>query len=114
MSLSTIKERLEPAKPISAQLIPVAESGIAIAKGIVAVSKSVEGDDDKSLEKYKPQITSLIFDAQQLVTKANLILQQSGTAASGPATPPTPTKTSNSAAVRYSSLFARVTLTYCK
>ncbi|KAI0683167.1 hypothetical protein BC835DRAFT_1473001 [Cytidiella melzeri] len=98
LSLTTIHERLDPSKPISAQLLPIMESAVAIAKGIVAVSKSSQSTDDNALDKYKPQITTLISNAQQLVTKANLILQQPGTVGSGPATPPTPAQSSSSAA----------------
>jgi hypothetical protein len=99
MSLSNIKDSLDASKPISSQLLPVVDSGIMIAKGIDAVSKSVAGEDDNALEKYKPEITAMVSNAQQLVTKVNLILQQPGTVGSGPATPPTPQKTSDSAAV---------------
>ncbi|KAI0804810.1 hypothetical protein BC629DRAFT_1580916 [Irpex lacteus] len=98
LSLSTIKDRLDPSKPVSAQLIPIMETALTVAKGIMAVSKSAQGSEDTSLDKYKPQITTLITDSQQLVTKTNLILQQPGTVGAGPATPPTPAETSSSAA----------------
>ncbi|KAI0804724.1 hypothetical protein BC629DRAFT_1590958 [Irpex lacteus] len=97
-SLSTIKDRLDPSKPVSAQLIPIMETALTVAKGIMAVAKSAEGAEDTSLDKYKPQIATVVSDSQQLVTKANLILQQPGTVGAGPATPPTPAQTSSSAA----------------
>ncbi|KAI0086014.1 hypothetical protein BDY19DRAFT_895518 [Irpex rosettiformis] len=97
ISLSTIKDRLDPSKPISSQLLPIMETAVTVAKGIMAVSKSAQGADDTALDKYKPQITTLITDTQQLVTKSNLILQQPGTVGSGPATPPTPAESSSSA-----------------
>lgn len=76
------------------------ETALTVAKGIMAVAKSAQGSEDTSLDKYKPQIATLITDSQQLVTKTNLILQQPGTVGAGPATPPTPAETSSSAAVR--------------
>ncbi|KAK7694431.1 hypothetical protein QCA50_001617 [Cerrena zonata] len=97
ISLSTIKDRLDPTKPISAQLLPIMEEAVTIAKGIMAVAKSAQGSEDTSLDKYKPQITALITNVQQLVTKINLILQQPGTVGAGPATPPTPAEVSSSA-----------------
>ncbi|KAI0701082.1 hypothetical protein BC835DRAFT_1265443, partial [Cytidiella melzeri] len=98
ISLSTIKDRLDPSKPVSAQLLPILESAVTIAKGIMAISRSAQGADDTALEKYKPKIATLVSDAQQLVQKVNLILQQPGTVATGPATPPTPIQNTNNAA----------------
>ena len=99
MSLSTIKDRLDASKPISSQLIPIMETALSVSTAILSVAKSAQGANDAALEKYKPQVATVLSDTQQLVTKANLILQQPGAVGSGPATPPTPPSTSNSAAV---------------
>lgn len=99
MSLSTIKDRLDASKPISSQLIPIMETALSVSTAILTVAKSAQGSNDSALEKYKPQVATVVSDTQQLVTKANLILQQPGTVGSGPATPPTPPSSSNSAAV---------------
>lgn len=40
VGLSTIKDRLEPSKPISSQLMPIMDEALNIAKGIMAVAKS--------------------------------------------------------------------------
>ncbi|KAI0804789.1 hypothetical protein BC629DRAFT_1591020 [Irpex lacteus] len=98
LSLSTIKDRLDPSKPISAQLIPIMDNAVTLVKGIMAVVKSARGSKDAALDKYKPQVASLVTDCQQLVMRTNLILQQPGTVGSGPGTPPTPAETSSSAA----------------
>ncbi|KAI0701085.1 hypothetical protein BC835DRAFT_1442546 [Cytidiella melzeri] len=98
ITLSTIKDRLDPSKPVSAQLLPILESAMSIAKGIMVISRSVQSADDTALEKYKPKIATLVSDAQQLVQKVNFILQQPGTVATGPATPPTPIQNTNQAA----------------
>ncbi len=105
LSLSTIKDRLDPSKPISAQLIPIMDNAVTLVKGIMAVVKSARGSKDAALDKYKPQVASLVTDCQQLVMRTNLILQQPGTVGSGPGTPPTPAETSSSAAVRFLLLF---------
>ncbi|KAI0339038.1 hypothetical protein BDW22DRAFT_1361941 [Trametopsis cervina] len=99
MSLQTTIDRLDKTKPISAELLPIVESAVAIAKGIVDVAKSASSSEDSALDPYKPKITTLIANAQQMVTKVNSILSQSGSVGTGPATPPTPEKVSPGAAV---------------
>ncbi|KAL0572737.1 hypothetical protein V5O48_009237 [Marasmius crinis-equi] len=93
MNCETIKERLDTNKPISAELLPLIDAAVTTVKGIIQIAGSAQAADDKACDKYKPQIERLITSLQQLVTKANLALQQPGMSATGPATPPTPSKT---------------------
>lgn len=99
-SLAAMKNRLNPVKPISAQLLPIVDSAISIANGITTISESSRAVDGQLLDVYKPQIADLVAAMQELVIIIDLILQQPGSIAAGPATPPTPIQPSSDTVVR--------------
>ncbi|KAF7340560.1 hypothetical protein MSAN_02127500 [Mycena sanguinolenta] len=80
-TLNSQKGQLAAGKPISTQLSTCIDKGLAILAEVIRW----------------PPTDQLITDLQGLVTTANLILQQPGTTATGPATPPTPASSSTSA-----------------
>ncbi|KAK7054715.1 hypothetical protein VNI00_003178 [Paramarasmius palmivorus] len=83
-------------KPISGELLPIMDTAVSTISSIIQVANSARASDAGALDKFKPTIEQSITSLQQLVTKANLVLQQTGATATGPATPPTPSKAETS------------------
>ena len=78
--------RLDKTKPISSELLPILEQAIRVAKNINATAMTVESGDDRALNKHKSAVNKMIKDLQGIVTRCNLILQQTGNIATGPGT----------------------------
>ena len=80
-------DRLDKRKPISSELLPIMEQAIGITKGVNRVARTIESDDDGAFKKHKGVVKKMIKDLQGIVTRCNLILQQTGNIATGPGTP---------------------------
>lgn len=65
-------------------------TAIHILDRIIEVGRSVRAGDDKALRDKVAETDRLIAGVQCLVVSCNLMLQQSGPPAMGPATPATP------------------------
>ncbi|KAF7340576.1 hypothetical protein MSAN_02129100 [Mycena sanguinolenta] len=96
-TLNSQKGQLAAGKPISTQLSTYIDKGLAILTEVNRVAGSVASANANALADQVAPTDQLITDLQGLVTTANLILQQPGTTATGPATPPTPASSSTSA-----------------
>ncbi|KAH7884865.1 hypothetical protein F5I97DRAFT_1511093 [Phlebopus sp. FC_14] len=86
-SLERVRERLDKSKPISSKLLPITDKALQIAKNVNAVARTVQSNNDRVLDAYRPKIKKLIQELEGIVTQCNLILQQPGNVATGPATP---------------------------
>lgn len=86
-SLERMKDRLDKTKPISSALLPIVEQAVHITKKVNATAGTIESHDDKALNKHKSAVNKMIKDLQGIVTRCNLILQQTGNIATGPGTP---------------------------
>lgn len=101
-SLESSQTRLtgSKGKSITDQLMPLITSALDIIKTIEKIAASADSSNDNALDTYAKQVDGLVQQATTVVSRCNLILQQAGNKAAGPATPPTPPTTSTSAAVR--------------
>ncbi|KAF7340559.1 hypothetical protein MSAN_02127400 [Mycena sanguinolenta] len=97
-TLNSQKGQLAAGKPISSQLSTYIDKGLAILAEVIRVAGSVASANANALADQVAPTDKLITDLQGLVTTANLVLQQPGTTATGPATPPTPATASTGAA----------------
>ncbi|KAG9043595.1 hypothetical protein FS837_009341 [Tulasnella sp. UAMH 9824] len=98
-SLEKMKSRLDPTKPISVNLDVYIGTAIEVISSIIDTAKS-PGGSPTALDAQKPKVEKLISDLQQLVTSTNLLLQQTGAAPVGPATPPAPQGEMSSSTVK--------------
>ncbi|KAF8132685.1 hypothetical protein K438DRAFT_1998460 [Mycena galopus ATCC 62051] len=89
-TLTSQKTQLDASKPISQQLAPLITQGLTIVDTICQTSGSVASANDGALASQVGPTNELISKMTGLLTSVNLILQQTGAAANGPATPPTP------------------------
>ncbi|KAJ7450631.1 hypothetical protein FB451DRAFT_1527301 [Mycena latifolia] len=89
-TLNSQKSDLDASKPISQQLGPYIDQGLKIIGAIIQTAGSVESANDDVLNDQVAPTDQLILDLQRLRTSTNLILQQPGSNATGPATPATP------------------------
>jgi hypothetical protein len=95
-SLERMIDRLDKTKPISSELLPIMERATDITKKVNATARTIKSQDDKALNKYKSDVNQMIKSLQGVVTRCNLILQQTGNIATGPGTPKcTPTAASH-------------------
>lgn len=85
-----MKKRLDTTKPTSKELLPIVDQVVSAAKDVNAIAKTPQSTDPTALDKYKPIVKKAVEDLQGIVTRCNLILQQTGNTATGPATPATP------------------------
>lgn len=86
-SLERTMDRLDKTKSISSELLPIMEQAVRITKKVNTTARTIESDDDRALNKHKPVVKRMIKDLQGIVTRCNLILQQTGNNATGPGTP---------------------------
>ncbi|KAG8216620.1 hypothetical protein J3R82DRAFT_6808 [Butyriboletus roseoflavus] len=86
-SLERTMNRLDKTKPISSELLPIMEQAIRVTKKVNTTARTIESGDDRALDKHKPVVKKMINDLQGIVTRCNLILQQTGNNATGPGTP---------------------------
>lgn len=80
-------DRLDKTKPISLELLPIMEQAVRIMKRVNTTARAIDSNDDTAFDKYKPGVKKMIKDLQGMVTRCNLILQQTGNNATGPGTP---------------------------
>ncbi|KAI9458447.1 hypothetical protein HD554DRAFT_1710139 [Boletus coccyginus] len=85
-SLERMMDRLDKTKPISSELLPILEQAVRVTKAVNATAMTVESGDDRALNKHKSAVNKMIKDLQGIVTRCNLILQQTGNIATGPGT----------------------------
>ncbi|KAK7016404.1 hypothetical protein VNI00_018913 [Paramarasmius palmivorus] len=97
-SLEDIQGQLGGAKPLSTDLLPLVQTAITTITSIIQIAGTAQSADANALDKFKSIIDQLNTSVQQVVTKANLTLQQTGGSAKGPAnaTPPTPSTAQSS------------------
>lgn len=79
-------DRLDKTKPISSELLPILEQAVRVTKAVNTTAMTVESGDDRALNKHKSAVNKMIKDLQGIVTRCNLILQQTGNIATGPGT----------------------------
>lgn len=95
-------DRLDKTKPISSELLPIMERATDITKKVNATARTIKSQDDKALNKYKSDVNQMIKSLQGVVTRCNLILQQTGNIATGPGTPKcTPTAASHTVCILF-------------
>jgi hypothetical protein len=97
-SLKTQEKNLDKSKRISKQLEVYMKTLSTIVERVIEVGGSVGAEDD-AFDSDKPELKKAVDGIQQLKQQCDLILQQSGQNAKGPATPVAPPSTSGSAAV---------------
>ncbi|KAF8145208.1 hypothetical protein K438DRAFT_2028860 [Mycena galopus ATCC 62051] len=81
---------LNPSMPVSKSLSTDIDSALTIVAHIIKVAGNVEADDKSLADQVDPTET-IITNVESLQTSVNLLLQQPGTASTGPATTQTPT-----------------------
>lgn len=97
-TLQTYKGQLDTSKSLSNSLMSLVDKGLEIIAAILKASGSVSSGDDNALSSHVAPTDKLISDLHALVVSVNLILQQPGAPATGPATPPTPSAAAASGA----------------
>ena len=97
VSLEGMLNRLDKTKPISSELLPIVERAVAVAKKVNGTARTIESHNDGALDKYKSGVNKMIKALQGIVTRCNLILQQTGNVATGPGTPKNVQSTSSCA-----------------
>ncbi|KAG9311531.1 hypothetical protein JVU11DRAFT_7735 [Chiua virens] len=86
-SLERTMDRLHKSKPISSKLLPIMGQAVQITKEVNSAARTIECDDDEVFNRHKPAVEKMIKELQTIVTRCNLILQQTGNVATGPGTP---------------------------
>ncbi|KAJ7835232.1 hypothetical protein B0H14DRAFT_2590376 [Mycena olivaceomarginata] len=86
-ALESQKTELDPSAPFSQKLSPYIDDALVIIAAILKVAGSSASIEDNTLEPQVAPTEQLIMNLQGLSTSANLVLQQPGSAATGPATP---------------------------
>ncbi|KAJ7832441.1 hypothetical protein B0H14DRAFT_3712262 [Mycena olivaceomarginata] len=85
-ALESQKTELDPSAPFSQKLSPYIDDALVIIAAILKVAGSSASIEDNTLEPQVAPTEQLIMNLQGLSTSANLVLQQPGSAATGPAT----------------------------
>ncbi|KAJ6541351.1 hypothetical protein B0H19DRAFT_958230 [Mycena capillaripes] len=98
-TLNSLKTELDLSKPFSQQLKIHIDSGLSIIGDIITTAGSVAAANTNALDSKVGPTNELIEKMQGMMTTANLILQQPGANATGPATPTTPAQAATGAAV---------------
>ncbi|KAJ7234073.1 hypothetical protein C8J57DRAFT_1575490 [Mycena rebaudengoi] len=86
-SLESQKTELDPSAPFSQKLSPYIDDALNIIAAILKAAGSSASINDTALEPQVVPTEQLVMNLQGLSTSANLVLQQSGATATGPATP---------------------------
>ncbi|KAF8145362.1 hypothetical protein K438DRAFT_1991885 [Mycena galopus ATCC 62051] len=99
-NLKSQKGHLDLSKPVSAQLDKFIAQALTIVSSILEVSGSVASGNENALSDQVAPTDQLISGLNGLMVSVNLILQQPGMNATGPATPQTPSAQAASGAAQ--------------
>ncbi|KAJ7234063.1 hypothetical protein C8J57DRAFT_1380995 [Mycena rebaudengoi] len=87
-SLTSQKAELDSSKPISQKLGPDIDTALKIVGEVIETAGSIDSSKDDVFATQIDATKQLVSDLQALVTSTNLLLQQPGSTAVGPATAP--------------------------
>ena len=103
-SLEALKDRLDDTKPISKQLLEIDDGAIKVAKKVYEIAKSQESANPNALDTFKSGVEEMIQKLESIVTRSNLILQQTGS----------PAKSLNTSVPQSDNASAAVSKTTCR
>ncbi|KAJ6528439.1 hypothetical protein B0H19DRAFT_1333826 [Mycena capillaripes] len=86
-SLQSQQEELDTTGPVSAKLAPYIDNALTIIAAVIKAAGSSASMNDNALDDQVGPTEQLITNLQGLLTSSNLLLQQPGSTATGPATP---------------------------